>query len=571
MFVRVKTTPNSPRKSVQIVESVRDGDKVKQKILRYVGIATDDSELAKLLDVAEYIKAKIEYEHTPTLWSPEETAEMAISTRKDQLEQKKSKNDKPINVDLKQLREEQRTIVGIHEVYGKIYEELGFNNLFASPKRNELSAKILKHIVLARVACPKSKRASVKMLEEDFGISLNLDKVYSMMDEIDDAMVDRIQTKAHYATKQMLGGKINVLFYDATTLYFESFTEDDLKQNGYSKDFKFNQPQVILALLVTQEGLPVGYEVFPGSFYEGHTVIPILEKLRTNHNLEKVVFVGDKGMLNEDNLKFLEENNFYYIVGARLKNLPKKLIKEVLDLESYEAETEDKDKNKENKYLVIDKKDGRRIILSHNATRARKDKHDREKAVEKVLKKLQKSKDPKSLISNYGYKKYISMDGEAKIDLNEAKLLEESKWDGLHGVITNLQDKEPKEVLTHYRGLWEIEESFRISKHDLKVRPIFHWVPQRVRAHLAIAFMAFSCVRHLQHRVSLQYQRMSPEAIRWELLHVQTSFLRHKQNRKMYCIPSKTSNEAKKIYQTVGLKLSAVPFEMENQKQKKKK
>ena len=163
------------------------------------------------------------------------------------------------------------------------------------------------------------------------------------------------------------------------------------------------------------------------------------------------------------------------------------------------------------------------------------------------------------------------MDGEAKIGLNEAKLLEESKWDGLHGVITNLRDKEAEEVLAHYRGLWEIEESFRISKHDLKVRPIFHWVPQRVQAHLAIAFMAFSCVRHLQHRVSLQYQRMSPEAIRWELLHVQTSFLRHKQNRKMYCIPSKISNEAKKIYQTVGLKLSAVPFEIENQKQKKEK
>jgi transposase len=565
MFVRVKTTPNSPRKSVQIVESIRTGDKVKQKILRYVGIATDDSELAKLLDVAEYIKAKIEYEHTPTLWSPEETAEMAISARKDQLKQKKSKDDKPINVDLKKLREEQRTIVGIHEVYGKIYEELGFDNLFASPKRNELFAKILKHIVLARIACPKSKRASVKMLEEDFGISLNLDKVYTMMDKIDDAMVDRIQNKVHYATKQVLGGKINVLFYDATTLYFESFTEDDLKQNGYSKDFKFNQPQVILALLVTQEGLPVGYEVFPGSFYEGHTVIPILTKLKTNYDLEKVIFVGDKGMLNEDNLSFLEEHNFYYIVGARLKNLSEELTKKVLDLESYEIE------DKEDKYLVIDKKDGRRVIVSHNATRARKDKHDRDKAVEKVLKKLQKSKDPKSLISNYGYKKYISMEGESKIGLDEDKLLKESKWDGLHGVITNLQDREAKEVLAHYRGLWEIEESFRISKHDLKVRPIFHWVPPRVRAHLAIAFMAFSCVRHLQHRVGLQYQRMSPEAIRWELLHVQTSFLRHKENRKLYCIPSKVSNEAKKIYQTVGLKLSAIPFELENQKQKKQK
>jgi hypothetical protein len=129
MFIRVKTTPNSPRKSVQIVESVRIDDKVKQKILRHVGIATDDAELTKLLDVAEYIKAKIEHEHTPTLWPPEETAGMVIAAKEERLKQKKSNNDKPINVDLKQLREEQRTIVGIHEVYRKIYGELGFDNL----------------------------------------------------------------------------------------------------------------------------------------------------------------------------------------------------------------------------------------------------------------------------------------------------------------------------------------------------------------------------------------------------------------------------------------------------------
>jgi transposase len=388
-----------------------------------------------------------------------------------------------------------------------------------------------------------------------------------MMDKIDETMIERIQSKAYYATKQVLGGKINVLFYDATTLYFESFIEDDLKQNGYSKDFKFNQPQVILALLVTQEGLPIGYEVFPGSCYEGHTVIPVLQKLKERYELEKIIFVGDKGMLNEENLSFLEGQNFYYIVGARLRNLAEGLTKEVLDLEKYQMETEDK----EDKYIVINRGDSRRLIVNQNATRARKDKYDRDKAIEKVIKKLRKSKDPKTLISNYGYKKYITVEGDANIKLDESKLAEEAKWDGLHGVITNLQDKKAQEILAHYRGLWEIEESFRISKHDLKVRPIFHWVPPRIQAHLAIAFMAFTCVRHLEHRVALQYQCMSPEAIRTELLHIQTSFLRHKQTRKLYCIPSKVSNEAKKIYQTVGLKISTVPFEVEEQKQARKR
>lgn len=112
---------------------------------------------------------------------------------------------------------------------------------------------------------------------------------------------------------------IDVLFYDCTTLYFESFIEDDFKQYGYSKDFKFNQSQVLLALLVTPEGLPVGYEVFPGASFEGHTLIPILKNLKAQHELNNIIFVADRGLLSEENLLFLEQEKFQYIVGPRLQ------------------------------------------------------------------------------------------------------------------------------------------------------------------------------------------------------------------------------------------------------------
>lgn len=550
MFIRTKTTPNSPRKSVQIVASIRDGNKVKQRIVRHVGIAMDDKELAKLLELAEYIKVRLENENQLTLFPAEEMAAMVIEARKQSID------DKPLPVDLKQLEEEQRNIIGIHEVYGKLYDELGFDKTLPNPKRHAAASALLKHIVLARIANPLSKRGSVVMLEEDFGIHLKLDQVYQMMDKLDEEVIKRAQDKAYYAAKQILGGKINVLFYDATTLYFESFTEDELKENGYSKDLKFNQPQVLLALFVTEQGLPVGYEVFPGSFYEGHTLLPILTELKKRYELGKVVFVADRGMLSDDNLQLLEEHGFDYIVGARIRSMNTQTSKQILDRSNYYGD-------KDNCYADFILDNDRRIIVNYNAKRARKDCHDREVAITNLQKRLQRSKDPSSLMSNYGYKKYLSIEGTAKIKINQEKLAKEAAWDGLHGIITNIKDMLPEAAMLHYKGLWQVEESFRITKHDLKVRPIFHWTPSRIKAHLCIAFMAFTCVRQLEYRVNLQHRKMSPEAIRKELLHAQISILKNKRTQERYCVPSKVSQDGKKIYHLMGIKHSSVPFKLE--------
>lgn len=556
MYVRTKTTPNSPRKSIQIVESVRDGDKVKQKIVRHVGIALNDNELTKLLELAEHIKARMETEQQPNLFAPEDLADMAIEYRRKQTED----DDKPLNVNLKQLREEQRVVAGIHEVYGEVYKELRFNEIFGNPKRNEKIEQLLYHMVMARIANPQSKRESVRMLENDFGVQLDLQKVYRMMDKIDEKAIDKMQQLSHEAAEGILKEKINVLFYDCTTLYFESFTEDDLKKNGYSKDMKFNQPQVLLALLATQEGLPIGYEVFPGSSFEGHTLVPLLEGLQKRYEVENVVFVADSGLFNETNLSYLEKKKIKYIVGARLKNTTKAMQKDILNKVNY------KQINQDDIGSLADFANGkdRRLLVSYSAKRAEKDKHDREKAIEKLIKKLSKNKsNAKNLLSNYGYKKYLDIKGETELIINEEKIKADSRWDGLHGIITNDKEADAMEIMKHYRGLWQIEECFRISKHDLKIRPIYHWTPQRVRAHIAISFMALTCVRNLTYRVSLQYKKLSPEVIRRELIHTQLSFLKHQQTKDRYCVPSNTSQDAKKIYQVMGLKLSAIPFKIE--------
>lgn len=555
MFVRVKTTPNSPRQSVQIVESVRDGDKVKQKILRHVGIAQSDFELVKLKELAEFICSQIEEERQPKLFSAETAAQLAIQSKQN------IEKDKEYNVNIKNLKEEQRLIYGIHDIYGKLYQEIGFDKVLKDPARNKKSLEILKNIVLARIANPLSKRASVNMLETDFGISENLEQVYRMMDKLDDDAISKLQDISYTYTKNLLGGKVDVMFYDCTTLYFESFNEDELRQCGFSKDHKYQETQILLALIVTKDGLPVGYEVFPGKTYEGHTLIPILTKIKEKYDLDKVIFVADSGLLNVKNLKTLDEKGFEYIVGARIKNMPQNIQSQILQIDTYKDVS-----NKEIKEVFKIKnfsiENNRQLIVSYSSIRAGKDARDRQKAILKVSKKIKENSKFKDLISPSAFKKYLLIDNNENIKVDDNKILEFSKWDGLHGVVSNAKDLSDEYILNHYKGLWQIEESFRISKHDLKVRPIFHWKKERIKAHLAISFMAFTCVRYLEYRISLQYQKLSPEIIRRELLHIQASIMIDQKTKLKYCLPSKSSEHSKKIYKLmhVPLKSSCYPI-----------
>lgn len=550
MFIRVKNTPNSPRQSVQIVENVRIGTKVKQKIVRYVGIAWNEGELKSLKNLAEYIKSGIEWERIPGVFSSEYLAELSIKSR----EQREEIED---NVKLKGLEAVQDVITGIHDIYGDIYTQIGFNKAIVRPASHEKALNRLFHIVMGRIASPLSKRNTVKKLGDEFGVNFSLDSVYRMMELIDEQTVQRINSMARDSAESLLKEKVKVLFYDCTTLYFESFKEDELKENGYSKDLKFNQPQVLLALMVTTEGLPLGYEVFPGSTFEGHTLKMMIDKLKDNYEIDGIVFVADSALLSSENLNYLESENIKYIVGYRIKSQNKTIVSALQDLSSYQN-LSDGEKTKE---IKLGKN---RIISSYTAKRAFKDAKDRTDNIEKLRKKLAKSKNVKSLINNYGYKKYLKIQNSSDIELDETKITMASKFDGLHAVVTNELEMTHMDILDHYRGLWQIEESFRISKHDLKIRPIFHWTPSKVRAHIAICFMSLVCIRHLAYRVKLQYGPMSPEKIRTALLTSKITVVKNKPTNKYYAIPSNASPEAVKIYKINGKNYSKTPYSITN-------
>jgi transposase len=576
MFIRVKKTPNSPRCSIQIVESTRIEGKVRQQIVKHVGVAQDDRELEELKILAESIKRKLELENCLPLFTPEELDKEIDKAKKKMDKGQYSDEDYMVNV--KNLIEEDRVITGIHDIYGKLFDELNLSTIFAYPSRNKKSIEHFKNIVLARIAKPDSKRASVNMLEENFGISLNLDSVYKMMDKINDKSIEKLNTLAYNKTKDLFAGKIDVIYFDATTLYFESFIEDEFKKNGYSKDRKFNQPQVVLALMVTKEGLPIGYEAFAGDTFDGHTLIPSLKVLREKYNIDKVVYVADSGMFNNDNLKELEEleeHEFNYIVGARIKNLSKSIKEKILNQENYEYLNADKNIAR----FTLD--NGRKLVVTYSKKRAKKDKADREKGIKKLQAKLEKEKSVKSHLSNHGYKKYLQLEESTEsieqsdkknsnkkkkscdltIVLNEEKIREDAKWDGLKGLVVNKNSTlSNDEILTQYNNLWQVEESFRITKHDLKIRPIYHWSPKRVKAHLAISFTAYMLTRYLEHRVRLQYKKLSPLVIKNLLLNVQKSIVYDKEKKIKYIIPSKIKPDAKKIYNLMEVSHSITPY-----------
>lgn len=552
MFVRVKKRNNTDKVAVQIVESIRVMGKPRQKVIQTIGYAFDDKTINDLINVAEHLKQRILNEKQINLFSPEISAEQIIKHKLDH-----DKINRNFNINIKNLLEDGSYISGFNDVYSKIYEIIGYNSLFS--KRYFASAKVFFQIVLARLAKTLSKRASVTFIHDNFNLTdfnISLDKVYRMMDNLADKLINKLQLITYNSINSLFKGKIKVAFYDCSTLYFESFKDDELKSNGYSKDGKFNQPQVLLALLVTQEGLPLGYEVFPGNTFEGKTLEVALNRLKEKYDINDIVVVADSGLMSKENLIKLEERGFSYVLGARLRNLNKQDQSNILDnmhkLTDYS----------ENEKIFELPHDKLRLIVKYSSKRAKKDEYDRLKGIEKIEKKLKQSKNPLSFISNYGYKKYIKYENKGgKIELNEEKLKEESSWDGISGVLTNDKNLSKEEVISSYKGLWQIEDCFRVQKHDLKIRPIYHWTPKRIKAHLAISYAAFSCQQYLKYRLKLQGHKYSSKEITNCLSKVRSSIVYDKSDtKKRFILPSKMDSKAIDIYKTLRISTDRTPY-----------
>lgn len=299
-------------------------------------------------------------------------------------------------------------------------------------------------------------------------------------------MKRQVEQIAFEHTQRLLGGKISVVFYDLTTIYFETSDEDDLRKTGFSKDGKHQHPQIYLGLLVGSGGYAIGYDIFEGKIYEGHTLIPFLEKISARFNLGKPVVVGDAGLLSRDNIMALQVQGYEYIIGARLKNEPDQIKQQILQKKWSDEKT-----------MTIKRSDQTRLIVTYTSSRAIKDEHSRNRGLRRLERMVEKGKLTKANINNRGYNKYLRMKGDVSIEIDYNKFEQDKMWDGLKGYITNTKLRK-KQVIENYRNLWHIEKAFRISKTDLRIRPIYHRLEHRIQAHICIAFTAYCIYKELE-------------------------------------------------------------------------
>ena len=541
-FIRTVKRPHTQNTGVQIVESRRDDKgRPRQRIIRNMGSAPAGEALQALLHVAKMELAKLSEQEQPTLFPAEQMAEMIMEARS-----RPQKDDKPLPIaDARLLKEDKRLVMGFHEVFGTFYRQMGFDRLWGA--RHRMSARLFRQAVLMRLADHGgSKLSHCRKLSKDHGVEHSVDKVYRMMDRLDEERIGRLREIVSGEVRSLVEGKIEVVFFDVTTISFASEQQDELRRKGWSKDGKPHRVQVVLALFQTAQGLPIGYRLFPGNTGDVSTLEPAIEQLREDLDISRVVVVADGAMGSASNLGTLADMGHDWVVAAKIRGLKKV---EIERLWKY-ADTLRVKGDKQFGELEVE---GRRLIVSWCPRRARKDAADRDKAVDKARERISKT-----LKGNGRRARFIKVDRDG-VCINEEAILQDEKFDGLHAVWTSLgKEHSPRDVYEHYGELWKIEESFRVMKHSMSVRPVFHWTERRVRAHVAICYAAFSLLRIYRWRFNLSHPKQPPlseQRILSELRDVQASLLVDENNDMHYLLSSKSNQVQRFLYGAVGAKL----------------
>lgn len=381
-------------------------------------------------------------------------------------------------------------MLGPEMILGRLFEQIGFNSI---------EGDLFRYLVISRLIYPVSKLKTIDYLHKYKGVSISVNDIYRFMDKLHSSEMDKVKRISYDHTVNVLGKKLGIVFYDVTTLYFEAADEDDLRRAGFSKDGKHSNPQILLGLLVAENGYPLDYEIFEGNRFEGHTMLPVIEVFKEKYRTDQLIVVADAGLMSNKNVTKLREGDYRFILGARIKNETQAIKDKILSLRLTDKQLSE-----------IPTQEGLRIIIHYSRARSIKDSQSRAKGLERIKKLLVAGKLTKKHINNKGFNKYLKLEGDVKITIDEQKFKEDSKWDGLKGYITNTQ-LAPELVIDNYRQLWQVEKTFRITKTDLKIRPIYHFKRRRIEAHICIAFAACKLYKELERQLKLKDAQLSAE------------------------------------------------------------
>jgi len=409
--------------------------------------------------------------------------------------------------------------IGDELIFGRLFDEIGCNNLFKNLNLQNIRDKqkkefLFKSLVISRILYPGSKLELIYYLEYFKKQTVDIYTIYRFLDTIyQDEIKSKIEKCIFNHTKKIMNNTITVTFYDVTTLYFESESEDDLRKIGFSKEGKLARPQIQLGLFTTLQGYPLSFEVYEGNKFEGHTLIDVLKKFQKRFKIKnKPIVVADKGMLNNANIAYLENNGYKYILAYKIKNIDNKLKEKIANLTfvddgaihtiEIEKEISYKDNEEKNQKLNIKQK----LILTYSSKRAKKDKRTREKAIEKINSTLDKKNITKSDLKLSYYAKYLDIDDKCNIKykLNMDKVELDEKLDGIKGFATNDFTLKANDVIAHYQNQYAVERAFRISKTDLRIRPIYHRLENRIKAHVLISFVSYAIYMEFERRLKIK-------------------------------------------------------------------
>jgi hypothetical protein len=275
-----------------------------------------------------------------------------------------------------------------HSTFLGVYYSFFYDLIRAIQRKigfDAIEQSLLHDLVAIRIFEPASKLRSIELLDTYFGVTQQRKTFYKYARDWVD-LKSKVELIASEFARQEFCSDFDLVFYDVTTLYFETFQEDELRKNGFSKDNKSQQPQILIALMVTRNGFPIGYEIFPGNTFEGKTILPVLKAFKDKNKVRTLTVVADAAMISSDNVKELQKQKINYIVGARLGNLPDKLIDHI-----------DKILPREDGKNIRLNTDKGYLICSYSEIRKRKDQHEMEKQIEKAKAVIEKPSKNKKL------------------------------------------------------------------------------------------------------------------------------------------------------------------------------
>ena len=500
---------NKGRKYLSIVQGYRDPvtKKVRHKTIKSLGYLDDlakqhDDPIAHFKAVAEEMnqKAALEKEPVPISIDPQETIIEDPANRKN---------------------------IG-YAALSKLYHELGLNIFFYNHSRSfqaEFNTNnIMKLLIFSRILAPASKKKTYEDRERYFeNNDFSLDDVYRCLTQVV-TLKDGLQIHLHRQMKAKFNRNTELVYYDVTNYYFEIDKPDDMRKKGVSKEHR-SDPIIQMGLLVDTKGIPISYDLFPGNTNDCETLMPVLDKVKKDYAVGRIIVVADKGINTADNIAFSLAKGDGYVYSQTVRGANKELKDYVLAPSGYRQLTGDykiKSRLYPREIAISNAKRGRtkirvdeKQVVFYSADYDRKAKAEREPALLKAQ-ELVRNPSKYNRATSYGAAKYLKnlvfdpktgeiVTAKQRPVFDETKLRDEEKFDGYYVIVTSEWEKIDEEIIDIYRGLWRIEEAFKVTKSDLGTRPVYLSRQDHIEAHFLICFIALVIARLLALRLSNQY------------------------------------------------------------------